>query len=207
MAEEITNIQEQQDSTRVLLAIHKKSGQAFLAVTAEQYASYDKRSWATDAVIIRDDEDTDLLIALEGVQKTFGEGPSDIPADDKRRKNYVSPQMTIMDGADRTAYLYSNHKGDFPDDCALCYCIAKNMFLPAGGEMQKVRDYLDEVNALLDLAGGSRISGTHWLSTMYSEDYPWHMDVDGNTFGFWLSKENALKVRPMGDASRYEEIV
>ena len=208
MAEEL-NMQQMEtvDQTKVLIAIHKKTGGDKLAVTGEQFGGYDKRTWAADAVIIRNEETgVDLLVALTGAARAFGTGPEDIPASDSRRKNFSSPQMSTLDGEYRTNYLFGSHEEGISDDCALCYCRDLGMFLPSGGEMQQVADHLEDVNALLETAGGTPVSGLHWTSTMQSVDYPWHMDVDGNSFGFWLSKTNALNVRPMGDASAYQEV-
>ena len=210
MAEINENI-EVSSTTNVFIGVTKKSDNSKLAVDAEAYASLDKRSYETDGIIIRDEElEADLLVAPTEALKVFGEGPADIPSTDKRRKNYTNPTMSELDGQWRTQFLLSDHAIHYDDNCALCYCrdYGQGWWMPSGGEMDLVYKNLENVNAALEAIGGTEFgSGTYWLSTQYSKDYSWHLDMSNGMYGFWLSKTNSLLVRPMSDASEYQEIV
>ena len=206
----IAPIDEVSSTTKVLIAVTKKSDSSKLAVSSEYYESLDKRSYNTDGIIIRDEEnDVNLLIAPTEATKVFGEGPEDILASDKRRKNYTNPTMSELDGKWRTDFLLSNHATHYDDNCAICYCrdYGQGWWMPSGGEMELVKSNKEEVNTLLAAINGTQVSnGTYWLSTQYSKDYSWHLDMSNGMYGFWLSKTNSLLVRPMNDATDYQEI-
>lgn len=199
------------DNTKLYIAMKKKSDGFQMAATEAEYDQLDKRSYNIKGIIIRNEEnDVNLLIAPVEESHFFGEGPADIPETDKRRKNYVSPAMTQMDGQWRTEFLLNEAGVEHSDNCALCYCKDYDplSWLPSGGEMDMVYKYKDDVNRLMTLIGGTSIqSANYWISTQYSKDYAWFANMADGTYGFWLSKTNVLAVRPMADASEYEATV
>lgn len=214
MADEVLNIAEEYevvDNTKLYIAMKRKSDGFLIAATEAEYDALDKRSYTTKGIIIRnEEEDVNLLVAPVEESHFFGEGPEDIPETDKRRKNYVSPSMTQMDGEWRTDFLLNEAGEEHSDDCALCYTKAYSpeCWLPSGGEMSKAYSYLEELNRLMGVIGGTEIqSGNYWTSTQYSKDYAWFANMEDGTFGFWLSKTNSLNVRPMADGSDYEATV
>lgn len=199
------------DNTKLYIAMKKKSDGFLMAATEAEYDQLDKRSYNVKGIIIRNEEnDVNLLIAPVEESHFFGEGPADIPETDKRRKNYVSPSMTQLDGQWRTEFLLAEQGVEHSDDCALCYCKEYDplFWLPSGGEMDQAYKYKDEVNRLMTLIGGTSIqNANYWTSTQYSKDYAWFANMQDGTYGFWLSKTNVLAVRPMADASEYEATV
>lgn len=199
------------DNTRLYIAMKKKADGFLMAATEAEYDALDKRDYTIKGIIIRnEEEDVNILVAPVEESHVFGEGPADIPETDKRRKNYVSPAMTQLDGQWRTQFLLNEVGVEHSDNCALCYC--KNYdplcWLPSGGEMNVAYKYLEELNKLLTLIGGTTIQGvSYWTSTQYSKEYPWFADMSNGTFGFWKSKVNSFMVRPIADASGYQATV
>ena len=199
------------DNTMLYIAMKKKTDGFLMAATESEYDQLDKRSYNIMGVIIRnEEEDINLLVKPAEEAHFFGDGPADIPETDKRRKHYVSPTMTQMDGKWRTDFLLSEAGVEHSDNCALCYCIHYDplCWLPSGGEMALINKYKDEVNRLMALIGGTAIQdANYWTSTQYSKEYAWFANMGDGTFGFWLSKTNVLNVRPVADASEYEATV
>lgn len=215
MANEIENVgmepMEVTDNTKLYIAMKSKADNHQIAATESEYDALNKKDYNIKGIIIRnEEEDINLLIMPVEESHLFGEGPADIPETDKRRKHYVSPSMTQMDGQWRTQFLLNEAGVEHSDDCALCYCTHYDplCWLPSGGEMALIGKYKDEVNRLMGIIGGKALTeGNYWTSTQYSKDYAWFANMGDNTFGFWLSKTNSLAVRPVADSSDYEATV
>lgn len=207
MAEELNNIVTE-DKTKVLIGLRKKSDDSKVAVTAEDYPSYDKRSYAVDGIIIRDEEnDIDILYSLEEVEAVFGEGAEDIPETDKRRKNYIPCSFSELNGEVCTERQLENHEDVHEEGCAICEAI-KFGWLPSCGEMQLVKDNLEKFNVIATLIGSTLISDSeYWTSTQYSDDYVWSLDMNDGVFKFWRARGNTMKVRPVKSASEYQQTV
>lgn len=198
-----------EDPTKVLIALRRKSDASEkLAVTKEQYTGYDKRSYAVDGYIIRnEDNDVDLLVSLLQSECIFGDGPEDIPETDKRRKNApVNPQFYELDGYIRTQWQLNNHHETHESGCAVCEAV-KFGWLPSNGEMTWIRDHKEQLNELAEVIGAEPMADAeYWCSTQYSEEYMWHLNMVTGYFGFWRSKQATMKIRPVGTASAYVEV-
>ena len=212
MADELNNIQDMEpveDMTKVLIGIRKKNDGTKLAVTIEQYSGYDKRSWAADGIIIRDeDNDADLLFAGYEATATFGEGPADIPETDKRRRNApASPSFYELDGERRTKWQLDNHPDTHEDGCAICEAV-KFGWLPSNGEMDYALSRLERFNETAQACGAQPLEGTsYWCSTQYDPDYMWCKNMESGNFEFWHSKTTEMSIRPVRSASEYQELV
>ena len=211
MAEELNNGIEpvEQDNTKLYIGMRKKADGFLMAATDEEYDRLNKREWDFMGVVIRnEEEEVDILVHPSQMSCFFGDGPADIPASDKRRKHYTNPTMTALDGQWRTQFLLSEQGVEHSDNCALCYCRHEGMWLGSGGEMSLVSKYREEVDSLMAIAGGTPMSDDkYWLSTQYSKEYSWFVDMTDGTFGFWISKTRNMLVRPVGDASGYQATV
>lgn len=212
MAEEILNEGyepvEIEDSTKKLIGIRKKSDGTLLAVTKEQYAGYDKRSYAVDGFIIRnEDEDVNLLCSTTESLATFGEGPADIPETDKRRKNApTNPTFSSLDGEWCTQWQLQNHPETHESGCAICEAV-KFGWLPSNGEMAKIIEYAEDINDLAETCGATGLNGlAYWCSTQYEKDYMWCYDMQMKSFVFWKSKATQMMIRPVKSASDYIEV-
>lgn len=199
------------DNTKLYIAMKRKSDGFLLAATEAEYDQLTKSEYNIKGGIIRnEEEDVNLLVAPVEASRFFGNGPADIPATDRRRKNFVSPSMTQMDGQWRTEFLLNEAGVEHSDNCALCYCKEYDplFWLPSGGEMDMIYKYKEQINHIMQIIGGAAIQdASYWTSTQYSKDYAWFADMAEGTFGFWLSKTNVLNVRPVADASGYEATV
>ena len=218
MAEELTNQQlgegeepfEPIDNTKVLIAITKKTGQEHIAVTAEEYGSFDKRKYSTDGIIIRNEDiDVDLLYALYEVEAVMGDGDTDIPETDKRRKNAPSnPSFNELDGEYRTAWQMQNHPDTHESGCAVCEAL-KFGWLNSCGEATQLRDHRDAFNEACQAVGATPVGAEarYWTSTQYDKEYMWHLDMATGVFGFWVCKATRMMVRPVKSAADYIEPV
>lgn len=211
MAEEIINGNEPmvEDATKVLIGLRKKSDDTLLAVTKEQYSGYDKRSYALDGIIIRDeDKDVNLLFSAEESEAVFGEGPEDIPETDKRRKNIpANPQFTELDGYMRTQWQVNNHPDTHESGCAICEAV-KFGWLPSNGEMAWLVEKMEEFNEAAEVCGADKLSSdSYWCSTQYSPDYMWCYDTQAKSFIFWKSKTTEMGIRPVKSAEGYAELL
>ena len=212
MADEILNEGyepvEIEDLTKVLIGIRKKSDGTLLAVTKEQYAGYDKRSYTMDGVIVRnEDEDVDLLFSSFEKLATFGEGPADIPETDKRRKKAPSnPTFSSLDGEWCTQWQLQNHPDTHVMGCAICEAV-KYGWLPSNGEMTKAVERADAFNEVAEACGATSLNGSaYWCSTQYDKDYMWCYDMQMKSFVFWKSKATQMMIRPVKSASNYIEV-
>ena len=205
------NIQEMEveDQTKVLIGIHKKSDNTKLAVTTDEYSNYDKRSWALDGIIIRnEDNDVDFLFASSEKLCTFGIGPEDIPESDKRRKNApVSPSFNELDGYMCTQYQLANHPDTHEEGCAICEAV-KFGWLPSNGELNTIIERKDKFNEVAEACGASLFSGSLYSSsTQYDKDYMWCFNTESGNFEFWHSKATQMSMRAVKSASDYEKVV
>ena len=197
------------DNTHVFIGVKRKSDDGLFAMTEEEYQKIDKEEYAVDGIIIRNEEmEADLLYAPYEVDAIFGEGPEDIPETDKRRKNAnPNPIFRDLDGEERTAWQLNYHHDTHEAGCAICEAV-KFGWLPSGGEMNLLSQYLEDFNAKAELCGAEPVGeNMYWLSTQYSEEYMWAMDMAKKTFEFWHSKATTMKVRPVKSASDYIETV
>lgn len=190
----------------ILIGVTKKVGKEKHAVTLAEYAELDKRKYTSDGVIIRNTAyGIDLMVAPDEGRRWFGDGPDSIPEGDSRR-NIESPVMTDLDGKWRTEFLLQDHSFCHDDACAVCYCndYGDGWWLPSGGEMELIRVNKIAIDEAMDVIGGKAITyGVFWVSTQYSSDYSWHLDLVTGEFGFWRSKSYSLFVRPVTDGSKY----
>lgn len=182
--------QEQQAAERIMLAVSNKKKKKLVA-DAGSLASGD----SVDGIAVVT-PDASFLIALRDGVFPFGDGPADMAEND----------FTIgggyLDGQERTDWLI-----EWFHLTAGTACVeAKNAggWLPSVGEMGIVKRNLEEINALLEAAGGEVLSGQYWTSQLYSADYPWHMDTQKG-FRMWRGKPSALKVRAISGIDGYEE--
>lgn len=209
MNEEILNegIEPIENETKVLIGLSKKSDSSKVAATAEEYDGIDKSGYATDGVIIRND-DIDLLFSPNEVDAVMGEGPADIPETDKRRKGQSSQiNGTEYDGEERTAIQLELHPEAQDDGCAVCEAI-KFGWLPSYGEMTLLYKNKDVFNELAEKTGIAPLSDVeYWTSTQFSDDYMWSVDFANNIAEFWRSKSSTMKVRPCKSAVDYQETV
>lgn len=211
MAEEIINIQEAEieDNTKVLIGLRKKSDNSKIAVTSEAYGSYDKRSYATEGIIIRnEDEEVDLLFSMEEKTATFGQGPEDIPETDKRRKKApANPSFSELDGYARTQWQIENHHDTMDDGCAICEAV-KFGWLPSNGEMFWALSRAEGFNEVAEICNSDTLDGNkYWCSTQYNPDYMWCYNVEAGAFEFWHSKTTSMSIRPVKSAEDYQEVV
>lgn len=212
MAEEMTNIEGYEpveSNMKVLIGLRKKSDGTKLAVTGEQYNGYDKRSWIADGIIIRNEDiGADLLFSLSETEAFFAPtGEGDIPETDKRRKQAnPNPQFTELDGEERTAWQVQYHHETHEGGCAICEAV-KFGWLPSGGELILAADNKEAFNELATLCGADVLNDSkYWLSSQYSEDYMWCLDMETKAFEFWWSKTTQMQVRPVKSASDYIEV-
>lgn len=199
-------------SERLLIGLRNKSNGDKIAVTEEQYKLLDMSTFDVDGIILRDDDEMDLMISKDEDTRCFSfEGKDDIPEDDKSRKKFIPPVMSELNGAELTDYLLDNHPHKYDrDGCAICYCkdYGDGYFMPSGGELSAIFSHKEDVDSLMGLINATALNGKkYWVSTQFSEDYSWHYDVEQGFFAFWLSKKNVISVRPIKDASEYIEMV
>lgn len=213
MADELNNQQlgediEPVDLTKILVGITKKASGQHMAVTLEQYADLDKRSYSTDGIIIRNaDIDVDLLYAPYEVTAVAGDGDQDIPENDKRRKSAPSnPSFNELDGEYRTQWQLKNHPDTHEEGCAICEAV-KFGWLNSCGEATQLRDHLEAFNEACLAVGATPAAADalYWTSTQYDKEYMWHLNMGTGIFGFWLCKATSMQVRPVKSASAYIE--
>ena len=204
----IEQIDELVDNLKVLIALRNLNDGTKLAVTKEQYINYSPE-YLVDGIIIRNEDiDADLLFSKTEVSAHFAEtGEPDIPETDKRRKNAnPSPQFTDLDGQERTAYQLAYHHDTHESGCAICESV-KFGWLPSGGEMNLAAENKEAFNEIAELIQATPLTDNkYWLSTQYSEDYMWSVDLETKVFEFWWSKTDMMKVRPVKSASDYIEV-
>lgn len=210
MAEELLNGVEPieiEDKTKLLFGLRKKSDGTLKAVTKEDYSSYDKRSWALDGIVVRN-EDEDVNLLCDVVEKTciYGDGPLDIPETDKRRKNAPSnPSFNELDGQIKTQYQLDNHAETHESGCAICEAV-KFGWLPSCGEMGKIVGRKEAFDELAEICGGDKLlASMYYCSTQYNPDYMWCYNMQSQAFEFWHSKTTQMGVRAVKSAADYIE--
>ena len=205
----IEQIDELVDNLKVLIALRNLNNGTKLAVTKEQYVNYSPNKYTVDGIIIRNEDiDADLLFSKTETTAHFAEtGEPDIPETDKRRKNAnPNPQFTDLDGMDRTAWQLAYHQDTHESGCAICEAV-KFGWLPSGGEMNLASENKEAFNEIAEIVQATPLNDNkYWLSTQYSEDYMWSLDMGTNTFEFWWCKTTMMKVRAVKSASDYIEV-
>ena len=195
-----------ENKTKVLIGLSKSDGSK-VAVTVDEYDIIDKSSFATEGIVVRND-DVDLLFSPDEVDAVMGEGPADIPETDKRRKGQSSQiNGTEYDGEERTAIQLELHPEAHDDGCAVCEAV-KFGWLPSYGEMTLLYKNKDVFNELAGKAEITSLSDAkYWTSTQFSDDYMWSVDFANNIAEFWRSKSSTMKVRPCKSAVDYQETI
>lgn len=174
----------------VMLAVSNKKKRK-LVEDAGSLASGD----SVDGIAVVTPEASFVITLHDGVFP-FGDGPSDMAEND------ITIGGGYLDGQERTDWLIDWFHLEAGTACVE----AKNAggWLPSVGEMEIIFSHLEEINALLEAAGGDILSGEYWTSQLYSADYPWHMDTQKG-FRMWRGKPSALKVRAISGIDGYQQ--
>lgn len=115
---------------------------------------------------------------------------------DKPLPNYTNKRQAIydLDGYENTRIVRENCTGS-PAFYAVDF--ENGWYVPAIGQLNYLYGNLVEVNASLQVAGGSVFPATdwrYWSSTEYSSDYAWFLYSSGELYRYY-NKYDSLRVR------------
>ena len=180
----------------VLIALTKKrGGKKYLAPSMEGYET----GYNIDGIYIKEG-DASRIFALGDITAAYGIASQDLPDTDP---NYgkVSPSVGGMDGEESSQCIIDIYQ--LTEGAVIS---AKEYgWLPSAGEMDMVAKNIDAVNALLEAAGGTKISdGRYWLSQRRNASYPWFFDAAEKVYGAWVGGSTQLLARPCKSAADWE---
>ena len=187
----------QENPTKVKIALSAKNGGSKILV--DDIKGY-KTGYNVDGIAIYNDDNA-ILMSLSEFQMGYGKDTQDLPESDKRREATCS--MTEFDGEQRTDYSirYFKLKSGAPVEAK------KFGWLPASGEIGLIADNREEVNALLEIVGGTPVSeGLYWTSMKFSKEYIWHCDMAGKVLHMYKGMASQLSVRPVKALEGYQEV-
>lgn len=182
----------------VFIALTKNRGKQKILVTSmEGYES----GYTVDGIYVTNGTDV-ILISLAEMQLAFGGDSVDLAPGDPLY-NVSSPSMSNFDGDWRTDFLIGFFN---PVDGTALVEAKKFGWLPSGGEMALIASKKEDVNAMLEAAGGTLLSDDYyWTSQKFSNDRMWSCDMVDGKFTLNNGCVDALCVRPVKSADGYAE--
>lgn len=199
MAEELTNIQEQTQTSKALIALTKKSGGNKILVESMQgYTS----GYNVDGIYVTDGNHA-VILSLTEMSLPFGGTSVDLTPSDELY-NVASPSMSTFDGEWRTDFLIGFFNPT--EDTALIEA-KKFGWLPSGGEMALIASQKEAINTLLETVDGTQLSdGDYWTSQKFSNERIWSCKMEDGKFTLNNGNVSVLAVRPVKSANGYEKV-
>lgn len=113
-------------------------------------------------------------VALENSGNYNWSGDGDYPLPD-----YTNQRQAIqdLDGYENTRIMREN-SSNHPAFDAVDF--ANGWYLPAIGQLNYLYGNIIEVNAGLNLANGTSLTGRYWSSTEYDYYHAWYLELSGN---------------------------
>lgn len=194
MEEQTINAQEQaletQEAPQVLkIAVSTKRTKKLVDSLDEMSGEYN-----VDGIAVITPEAAFIIPLTEG-QYPYGGDSLDLPEND------VTTSNTELNGEERTDYLIAHMK---LGEGTACVEAKKNGWLPSVGEWGIIKGNLAAINEKMAEAGGTPISGQYWTSSLFSEQYAWHLDTDKGT-RMYRGMATMLNVRSIFPADGYKE--
>lgn len=182
--------QEQQEAPKVLkIAVSTKRTRKLVESLDEMSGEYN-----VDGIAVITPE-TAFIIALSEGQYPYGGGSPDLPENDATTSN------GDLDGEQRTDYLIALME---LGEGTACVEAKKQGWLPSVGEWRIIKDHLGEINEKMEEVGGTPVSGEYWTSSLFSDEYAWHMDTGKGT-RMYRGMATALGVRSIFSTEGYKE--